>query len=83
MKKRLFSALLVLLITLALVACSATPSAGNTNDTTENTQNIDPQSNPFAFLKAAGEKLKNAESFQMDILHWAMNPASAVAAAHQ
>lgn len=73
MKKRILSVLLLLMITVVLVACSAAPSAGDSGNQGGSGQILDPQNDPLAFLEAAGEKLKNAESFQMDIWHWALN----------
>lgn len=72
MKKRLFSVLLFLLITVALVACSLTPSVGDAGNQTDDNQIVDPESNPLAFLEAAGEKLKNADSFEMQSYEWEM-----------
>lgn len=70
MKKRIFSVLMFLLMTIALVACNTSTSVGDTGNQTDNTQIIDPESDPLAFLEAAGEKLKNADSFETKVLHW-------------
>ena len=64
---------LIILTVFCFAACKKAPSVEKEPETTQAPEPIDPKRDPAAFLEAAGNKLRNADSFELTMWHWNYN----------